>query len=102
MRVHVVSWVYWNGPEQGGGGFDWMPAQNVSDRLMAIDGFYEEWKRWLGGVARVRLLLDVDVPAGLSREQITDHLDSRIDLLELAPSKGGLRAAKVALMGVDR
>ena len=93
MIVHVVSWVYWNGDEQGGGGFDWTP-----DRQVAIAGFDEERKRWRGGVARVRLVLDVPIPEGLNNRQITDYLDDNIDRLEAMQSQGGLPAAKVALV----
>lgn len=93
--VHVVSWVYWNGDEQGGGGFNWFWPQFEDAALKAFD---KEVAAWQGAVARVRLV-DVEVPDDMSAEQITEYIDNDIDLIELSPSRGGLPARKVALVG---
>jgi len=55
--VWVVSFVYWNGDEQGGGGFWWYPDHD--DALLA---FEEEKQAWKGTPSRVRLVR-VDVPS---------------------------------------
>lgn len=86
--VHVVSQVYWNGPEQGGGGFDWYDS--LED---AVRGFYAERDAWRGTSSRIRLVTVDDVPLALTNEGVTDYLDRRIDDLEVH-----LPARKVALI----
>jgi hypothetical protein len=56
--IYVVSWVYWNGDEQGGGGFQWLPSRDD-----ALELFEAEKSAWAGNdPARVRLLR-VELPA---------------------------------------
>lgn len=88
--VYVVSWVYWNGDEQGGGGFDWYPARHEA---AAFEAFDREKAAWDGSPARIRLLR-MDVPADLDGEALTNWLDEDIDALEVTEP-----ALRVALVG---
>lgn len=75
--VHVVSTVYWGGGEQLGGSFFWY--HNIND---AESAFEAEKNAWSGASARVRLV-SVDIPPGIvSNEEITDYIDSDIDMVE--------------------
>lgn len=91
--IWVVSHVYWNGAEQGGGGFWWYP-----DRDTALLAYADERRAWCEYPARIRLVR-VDVPPSgqvcvdnpcYYDDPITCWLDSRIDELET-----GLPAEKV-------
>lgn len=73
--VWVVSWVYWNGDEQGGGGFWWIP-----DRGTALEQFNREKDQWQGITARIRLV-SIDVPVHLDGEALTRYIDHP-DVLE--------------------
>lgn len=85
--VHVVSHVYWNGDEQGGGGFYWYNDPAAADRQ-----FYTERAVWGTGPARVRLV-DVAVPFVLTDAGITDYIDGYL----LDDVESFLPARKVAL-----
>lgn len=92
--VHVVSWVYWNGDNQGGGGFDWYEDEH---RTAADAQFEKEKADWYSGRdgfpnTRIRLVT-VNVPAHLYGQALTDFLDANID-----PIKALLPARKVALV----
>lgn len=89
--VWAVSHVYWNGDEQGGGGFNW-----TTDRNVALDIFEEEKEAWAGiGAARVRLV-KVALPSDASSpcpwsgcltcvsKPITCWIDAHIDGIEAA------------------
>lgn len=70
--LYVLSWVYWNGDEEGGGGFVWFPLDAA---LTDVHGcFLKECVGWDDGPARVRLSL-MDVPTHLDGQALTDYLD---------------------------
>lgn len=84
IPVWIVSWVYWNGDEQGGGGFNWWPEAGT-DRDLVQEAFTKEHEGWVGGVARVRLLKALVPPYQVTeegRQTVTDWLDAQIDNLE--------------------
>lgn len=80
MIVGVVSWVYWNGDMQGGGGFHWFPRLGDAGKF-----FDEESKAWGDTKARVRLLWLV-IPNSLNTEdgdeEVTDYLEEYLDEIE--------------------
>lgn len=77
--VVVVCWVYWNGDEQGGGGFNWWEE---SFRDLAEQAFAAEGPGWGDTPVGVRLL-DMRIPASLTDPaQVTEWLDDRMDELE--------------------
>lgn len=78
-KVYVVSWVYFNGDEQGGGGFNWYEAEN---RNVAEQDYEAEAPRWAPDRVRVRLL-EVEVNANLTGQALTNFLDGDIDQLEV-------------------
>lgn len=100
-RIWVVSWVYWNGDEQGGGGFWWYP-----DHRDAVLAFEEEKRNWASAAVRVRLVSMIlpNEAHSCSRaththgdveDVITCWIDSNIDLIEAMQSQGGLPAERV-------
>jgi len=105
--IWVVSWVYWNGDEQGGGGFNWFWDQEAADAA-----FDEEVKAWEGAAARIRML-PVHLPRDLVPDpkdrdsamfegdcaRVTEVLDSDIDFIEDFKST---RATRVALLLSER
>lgn len=88
---YVVSWVYWEGDEQGGGGFNWYYTEEN-----ARQGFQAEKRAWEGACARVRLV-KVQVPTFLDPEAVTAWIDGDIDLIEYH-----LPALAVALITPER
>lgn len=75
--VFVVSFVYWNGDDQGGGGFWWYPELEP-----ALEGFAKEKAEWCTFSSRVRLVRIADVPAELTVDEVTSWLDADINRLE--------------------
>lgn len=79
MVVWVVSWVYWNGDEQGGGGFNWWPYDKEQE---ARDYFAKE-NGWTTAVVR---LLSLTVPnygtTEPGRNEVTRWIDADIDQIE--------------------
>lgn len=95
VTVPVVSWVYWNGDEQGGGGFNWYPPETPYETL--LDAFRTEAAAWAGYPHRVRLVYVPDVPAYLTGTDLTDYLDAeRLDDMET-----GLPAHRVSICATD-
>lgn len=82
--VWVVSWVYWNGDEQGGGGFNWFWSEDLAKKAFKVEAMV-----WKGGVARIRLV-EVQVPdvpdqeAGdeAAQQRVTDLIDENLDRIE--------------------
>lgn len=96
--IYVVSWVYWNGEDVGGGGFNWFWTETD-----ARAAFETERRGW--DAARVRLVA-LTVPAHLRRDRatqadrdaVTDWIDAQIEMVEDSPSKGGAPALAVAVL----
>lgn len=88
--VWVVSWVYWDGAAQGGGGFWWFPTREEAEIY-----FRQEHEGWGSHPHRVRLV-EITVPDFPTEQEITDWIDSDIDMVEdhkISP------AIKVAIAG---
>lgn len=77
QAVWVCSWVYWNGDEQGGGGFEWVPEDKRDELFTYYQG---EAARWATTTARIRFL-SMQVPV-MGRDEITEWIDGDIDLIE--------------------
>jgi hypothetical protein len=84
--VWVVSWVYWQGDEQGGGGHNWWPAD--IDYAHVSAEFRREVDNWKDSTAMVRLTR-LSVPAygtdEKAREAITRWIDADTDRIESGP-----------------
>lgn len=99
VTVPVVSWVYWNGDDQGGGGFNWWPPNTPEEVLLReFNREADGWEPVGECPARVRLVFVPDVPSHLEGSELTDYLDAeRLDDMETT-----LRAHRVALCGLGR
>jgi|SRR6185437_4269228 len=75
MKVFVVSHTV-----EGTGGFDWWHEEHRAHAERAYEA--EVHEVWGDEPVNVRLL-EMDVPDGLSNQEITDLLDEDIDELEL-------------------
>lgn len=84
--VWVVSWVYYQGDEQGGGGHNWWPGD--TDDEVIKTAFDEEVRGWETSTAMVRLTR-LRVPAfgtdEKAREAITNWIDADTDRIESGP-----------------
>lgn len=86
VPVDVVSWVYYNGDESGGGGFVWEPVTDEPDHDATMrQRFDYEVAAWQTGTAVVRLVRILVPNFGTDeagRTKITAWIDADIDRVE--------------------
>lgn len=99
IPVDVVSWVYYNGDEPGGGGFDWfpIPANPVEHDEVMRKRFREETQAWKDATAVIRWVRILAPNFGYGsnvagnhnfprseadKQRITDWIEADLDMVE--------------------